>query len=118
MPNLALPDDDAWLTTFGELPRTEEASGDEFVQEIVLRSSDAEELHITWDEMHCSVRVRHRKDGRIVADLFRELATRITVSDEGSGCQVLVEYGGVGWFGEAHIQVFPNVVIEDRLLRS
>ncbi|WP_250030262.1 hypothetical protein [Paractinoplanes maris] len=93
-------------------------TGDEFVRELRFPVSDVEEVQITWDVTDDSVRVRHRRDGRVVCDLFREMATLLTVAGTGPGAEVIVEYGSDGWSGRARIQVLPAVVIEDTLLRS
>lgn len=118
MSRLEVADDKSWLACLGVLPATEEVSGDEFVQEVRVPVTDTEEVQITWDVTDDSVRVRHRRDGRIVSDLFRETATLLTVAGTGSIAEIFIEYGAGGCSGRARIQVLPAVVIEDALLRS
>ena len=82
------------------------------------RVEDPEEVLITWDVTDDSVRVRHRRDGTNVSNLFRELATLLTVTGTGSVVEVIIEYGSNGWTGRSRIQVRPEIVIEDKLVRS
>lgn len=118
VPKLEVAADQIWLDHLGVLPKTEEVSGDEYVREVRVSSADAEEVQLTWDVTDDSVRVRHYRDGRIVCDLFREMATLLTVAGTESATEVLIEYGSDGWFGRARVQVLPVVLIEDKLLRS
>ena len=118
MTGLEVADDQAWLAALGVLPSTEEASGDDYVRELVIPVSGSEEVRVTWDVTDGSVRVRHLRDGSIVLDLFRELATRLTVVSTGSAREVVVEYGSADWSGRARVQVLPEVRVEDNVLRS
>jgi hypothetical protein len=118
VPKLEVAADQAWLACLGVLPETEAVSGDEYVRELRVPIADAEEVQITWDVTDDSVRVRHHRDGRIVSDLFREMATLLTVAGTGSVGEVIIEYGSNGMSGRARIQVLPAVLIEDTLLRS
>ncbi|WIM99879.1 hypothetical protein ACTOB_003546 [Actinoplanes oblitus] len=118
MPNLVVAADQDWLACLGVPPDTEEVSGDEYVREVRVPVSEAEEFQLTWDVTDDSVRVRHHRDGRIVTDLFREMATLLTVVRTGSAAEVIIEYGSNHWSGRARIQVLPAVLIKDTLLRS
>ena len=118
MPRLEVADDQAWLASLGVLPETEEVTGDEDVRELRIPVSDSEEVQLTWDVTDCSVRVRHHRGGRIVSDLYRETATLLAVVGTGSAGEVIIEYGSSGWSGRARIQVLPNVLIEDTVLRA
>ncbi|GAB2577453.1 hypothetical protein Aab01nite_11670 [Paractinoplanes abujensis] len=53
-----------------------------------------------------------------MTDLFRETATKLTVTATGSTGEVIVDYGSTGWSGWARVRVLPTVEIEDTLLRS
>ncbi|MDR7252424.1 hypothetical protein J2X46_001400 [Nocardioides sp. BE266] len=117
MPRLEAADDASWLDAFGFVPQTEEISGDAYVREIRVSTGVAEELHITWDVADDSVRVRHRGNERILVDLFREQATRLTIERDEHGTALVLEYGGPDGAGRARIQVSPEVVIEDNFLR-
>jgi hypothetical protein len=118
VPKFEVADDQAWLACLGVSPETEQASGDEYVRELRVLVADSEEVQITWDVTDDSVRIRHRRDGRLVADLFREMATRLTVARTGSAREVIIEYGSAGWSGRARIEVLPAVFVEDTLLRT
>ncbi|MGK5682694.1 hypothetical protein [Actinoplanes sp. URMC 104] len=118
MPNLEVAADEAWLACLGVAPGTEDVSGDEYVRELRVPVAEGEEVQITWDVTDDSVRVRHRRGGRVVADLFREMATLLTVAATGSGAEIVLEYGSLGWSGRARIEVLPAVRVEDTVLRS
>lgn len=81
----AVAEDDLWSSVFDVLPRTEEASGDDFVREVKIPLSEAEELHLTWDVVHRSVRIRYRRESDVVVDVFRELATVLTIEIHETG---------------------------------
>lgn len=118
MPRLEVADDNAWLDAFGLKPRTEEVTGDEFVKELRIPAGATEELHLTWDVTDDSVRVRLRKAGRVVVDLYREQTTLLGVERDGSVTTVIIEYRTTDTAGRAHIQVTPEIAIEDKVLRT
>ncbi|NYI47029.1 hypothetical protein BJ993_004109 [Nocardioides aromaticivorans] len=118
MPNLQVTDEQAWLAALGVMPQVEESSGDDFVQELIVPIADSEELRITWDLTDDSVRIRHQRGGSIVSDLFREMATLLTVLRQDAVREVVVEYGSTGWAGRTRVQVLPEVRIHDEVLRS
>jgi len=118
VPRLEVADDQAWLASLGVLPQTEEATGAEYVRELRIPVNDSEEVQITWYDPDCSVRVRHHKGSGIVSDLYREMATLLTVVGTGSAGEVIIEYGSSGWSGRARIQVLPDVLIKDTVLRA
>ncbi|TWG91995.1 hypothetical protein L615_007500000050 [Nocardioides sp. J9] len=118
MPKLHVADEQAWLAALGLTPRVEESSGDDFVRELVVPVADSEEVRISWDLTDDSVRVRHQRGGSIVADLFREMVTLLTVLSQDAVREVVVEYGITGWTGRTRIQVLPEVRIRDEVLRS
>jgi hypothetical protein len=84
VPKLEVASDEAWQDCLGVSPQTEDISGDEYVRELRIPVTAAEQVQITWDVTDDSVRVRHHRDGRIVSDLFREMATLLTVAKLGS----------------------------------
>lgn len=118
VPVLEVADDESWLAAFGVLPQSECATGDDFVRELTIPVGDAEEVQITWDVTDPSVRVRHRRSAVVVCDLFRELATRLTVMSHGPVKEVVVEYGIAGVAGRSRIQIAPSVLIVDEVLRA
>ncbi|MBU2664198.1 hypothetical protein KOI35_11915 [Actinoplanes bogorensis] len=118
MAELVVADDEAWRDCLGVSPMAEDISGDEYVRELRIPGPDAELVQVTWDVTDDSVRIRHHRDGRIVADLFREMATLLTVARTGLGAEVILEYGSDGWLGRARVRVRPTVLIDDQVLRS
>jgi hypothetical protein len=118
MPKLRVADDNFWLSAFGVAPATEEATGDEVVQELRIPAKAGELLHITWDVTADSVRLRHWRGGRVVTDILREMATLLTVQGTGADSQVGVGYGSGGWTGRIQCRPHPEVVIVDNLLRT
>jgi hypothetical protein len=118
VPGLEVADDTAWLDAFGVEPQTEEVSDDEYVRELRIPTDAAEELHITWDVTDGSVRVRHRRADSIVVDLYREQATLLGVERSGRITALVMEYGTADAVGRARIQVTPELVIEDKFLRT
>jgi hypothetical protein len=118
MPRLEVAATDAWLEAFGVEPRTEEVTGDEFIKELRIPAGAVEELHLTWDVADDSVRVRLRQAGRVVVDLYREQATVLGVERDGSVTAVIIEYRTTDSAGRAHIQVTPQILIEDKVLRT
>lgn len=79
--------------------RTQDISGDEYVRQLRVPVTDAEQGEIPWDVTDDSVRVPHHRDGRIVLDLFREMATLLTVVRTALGPEAIIEYGANGWSG-------------------
>ncbi|MFC4069983.1 hypothetical protein [Actinoplanes subglobosus] len=118
MPGLKVADDATWLEVFGVVPQTEEVSGDEYVRELRISTDVAEELHITWDVTDDSVRVRHRKAAGVVVDLYREQATLLRAESKGTTTALVMEYGTSDAAGCVRVQVTPEVVIEDKFLRT
>lgn len=118
VPGLEVTDDATWLNAFGVVPQTEEASGDEYVRELRIPMDDAAELHITWDVTDGSVRVRHRRAEAVVVDLYREQATLLSAERNGTIAALVVEYGTSDAVGRVRVQVTPEVVIEDKFLRT
>jgi hypothetical protein len=118
VPGLEVADDAAWLDAFGVLPQTEEVSGDEYVRELRISTHVAEELHVTWDITHDSVRVRHRRADVVVVDLYREQATLLRAERNGTTTALVMEYSTSDAVGRIRVQVAPEVVIEDKFLRT
>jgi hypothetical protein len=118
VPTLEVAEDAAWLDVFGVLLRTEEISGDGYVRELLIPAGVAEELHVTWDVTDNSVRVRHRRVASIVVDLYREGAALLAVERNGSVTALVMEYRLADAVGRTRIQVTPEVVIEDKFLRT
>ncbi len=110
-------DDEAWLSVFGVVPQVEEASGEKWVREVLVRVSATEELHVSWDVVERSVRVRWKRASEVVVDVYREQATLLAVDDRKKGPLVLVEYHAEGCHGRTLVQTRPNLVLKDTFLR-
>jgi len=91
---------------------------DESVRELRIPVTDGDEVQVTWDINDRSVRVRHHRGGEIVTDLYRDLATLLTVVRTGAARELVIEYGSSGWSGHTRIQLVPHVLVEDKVLRS
>ncbi|MFC7759615.1 hypothetical protein ACFQY4_17575 [Catellatospora bangladeshensis] len=118
MSPLAVAPDDVWLSLLGVAPQTEEISGDEYVRELRVPISKAEELHLTWDETDQSVRIRLTSGPNVIADLFREQSTRLAAEANGPRRFVVLEYRAEGCTGSTRIQVQPTFSITDTFLRT
>lgn len=75
-------EDGEWLHAFGVEPQTEAASGDDCVQELVLTSDDGGKVHLTWDVVGDSLRIRwYRSGDDLTVNVFRDGVHRIRVED-------------------------------------
>jgi hypothetical protein len=63
---LVVAEEDAWLASLGVSPQIEEVSGDDYVREVRFPISGSEELHVTWDTTHQSVRLRYKRGGEVI----------------------------------------------------
>ncbi|WP_370963779.1 hypothetical protein [Amycolatopsis sp. cg9] len=113
-----IAEDDVWLSAFGAVPQTEEASGDDFVRELRIPVSVTEELHLTWDVNHRSVRFRYARATKAVTDLYREGATLLTVGDQESGAMVVLKYRADGCRGRTCVRTQPAFALKDTFLWS
>jgi len=111
-------DDEAWLSVFGIAPQTEEASGDNWVREVRIPVSATEELHVSWDVVQRSARVRWRQESQIIVDVYREQTTRLTVDDHNNEPLILVEYDAGGCSGRTVVRTRPNITLKDTFLRT
>jgi hypothetical protein len=111
-------DDEAWLSVFGVIPQAEEASGEKWVREVRIPVSATEELHVSWDVVERSVRVRWKRASEVIVDVYREQATLPTVDDHKNGPVVLVEYHARECSGRTLGQTRPNLALKDTFLRT
>jgi hypothetical protein len=116
--SLRVADDETWWTALGVVPAAEARSGDELVRELIYPVTDSGAVHVTWDVTDSSVRVRHRRAEATVTDLFREMATLVTVAGTAAMAEILIEYGSPAYSGRLRVRVFPEVHVEDTLVRS
>ncbi|GAA1018821.1 MULTISPECIES: hypothetical protein [Amycolatopsis] len=111
-------EDEVWFSVFDVLPRTEEATGDDFVREVRIPVSETEELHLSWDATHRSVRFRHRRESDIVVDVYREHATLLTIEVRDTGPVVVAEYHANGFRGRTAVRFRPTFALTDVLLQT
>jgi hypothetical protein len=114
----AVADDEAWLSVFGIAPQAEEASGEKWVREVRIPISATEELHVSWDVVERSVRVRWEQASRLIVDVYREQTTRLTVDDHNNEPLVLVEYHAGGCSGRTVVRTRPNFTMKDTFLQT
>ena len=118
MTSLQVADDEAWWTALGVTP-AEVVAGDDFVREVICPVTDSSDtVHVSWDVTDHSVRLRHRRGGVVVTDLYREMATLLTVAGEGDSAEIVLEYGLARHVGHTRVRLTHEVLIEDTLLRS
>lgn len=119
MADLEVPDDDAtWLDVFGVAPQVEEISGDPWVMEARITLAGADELHLSWDVAHASVRVRYRDAGRTVVDLYRERATLLSIHKTDASTALVAEYRAGDCIGRIRMQTAPHILVTDEFLRA
>ncbi len=111
-------DDDVWLSAFGVLPQAEEASGDDWVREVRAPVSVTGELHLSWDVINQSVRVRYTLASDLIVDVYREQATLLTVDDRKTGPVVVLEYYAEGCRGRTIVRTQPTLALTDIFLRT
>lgn len=111
-------DDEAWLVAFGLVPQVEAVTEDDLVQEVVVPISESEELHVTWDVVDASVRIRYRRDANVVVDIFREQATWLGIDALGDSSAVVVEWRVSDGVGRCKAQIRPEFALEDSFLST
>ena len=102
-------EDGQWLHTFGVEPQTEVASGDDFVRELVLTSDDGNKVHLTWDVVAGSLRVRWQTGDSLTVDVYREGVHRLRVDDSTPGCSgIRADYRHDDVTATLLVQVWPS----------
>ncbi|WP_134734360.1 hypothetical protein [Amycolatopsis nivea] len=112
----AVADDEVWLSAFDTLPQWEDASGDSYVRELKIPVSETGELHLSWDPVERSVRLRYRQGSDVVVDVFREQATVLTIHQPGP--IIAVEYRAEDCLGRMRVQLQPTFALDDVFLRT
>jgi hypothetical protein len=109
-----VPTDDEILDALGARP---EQAGDEPTTRAVQLVNDAgDELLLSYDVPGRSVRCRWQRHSVPVLDLFREAATRMTVTSGPGTAGVRVSFESDELSGHLSVQVYPSVQISDELL--
>ncbi|EME63337.1 hypothetical protein [Amycolatopsis decaplanina] len=111
-------EDEVRLSAFGVLPQAEKASGDDWVREVRVPVSVTEELHVTWDVIGRSVRVRYEQSSKVVVDVYREQAALLTIEAHETGPVVALEYYAEGCRGRTCVQTQPTFALQDNFLRT
>ncbi|WP_409181177.1 hypothetical protein F9C11_32505 [Amycolatopsis sp. VS8301801F10] len=88
------------------------------MREVRIPLSGAEELHLTWDVVQHSVRIRYRRESDLVVDVFRERVTVLTIERHETGPVVAVEYRAEGCSGRARVRTRPAFALTDVLLQT
>lgn len=108
-----VPDDMEVLEATGEWPEVDDAG----VHRIACRGADGDFLFVSYSPIEKSVRVRWGKsNGDELLDLFREGATRLTVTSDRQGTHLVAEYRVGDSVGNLDIQTSPRFTVRDRLL--
>lgn len=107
-----VPDDEEVLEVIGEWP--EEA--EEGVRSITCHGDKGDTLVVSYGSLQRSVRVRWSlRGGEELLSLFREGATRMTVSSGEGGKCIHIEFRVGELAGGLEIQISPIVTIRDQL---
>lgn len=115
---MVVAESEVWDQTFGVQPQPEESSGGSFVREVRIPINESDELHLTWDAVDRSVRVRRLHGAAVGLDLYREGATLITLESSATNKTVILEYGVDGYTGHMRIDLVPTFALRDVLLRG
>ncbi|MEU6594295.1 hypothetical protein ABZ923_34685 [Streptomyces sp. NPDC046881] len=108
-----VPEDEEILNEVGEWPLVDESGA----RLLTWQGSEGDSLAFSYDTLTRSVRVRWTRDnGDELLDLYREGATRLTVSSTASATYISVEFHMGECAGEVVIQASPKLSVQDRLL--
>ncbi|KMS86265.1 hypothetical protein ABZT16_25810 [Streptomyces flaveolus] len=108
-----VPQDEEILNAIGEWPQADESGA----RLLTWQGSEGASLTFSYDTLSRSVRVRWMHgNGDVVLDLYREGATRLTVSSTASATYISIEFHMGECAGEVVIQASPELSVQDRLL--
>ncbi len=109
-----VPTDEEIIDAFGEAP---EQVGDEpTIRSVCLDNGAGDQVELTYDVLGRSVRLRWHRGPVLMLDLYREAATRMTVSSGRGVGGVSVTFETEGPAGKLDLQVYPTVRVTDDLL--
>lgn len=111
-----VPADVEILNVLGIEPEPVEDDG--FTRVIRLSTESGDLLVFSYDVPGCSVRCRWYRESRLLLDLFREGAIRLSVSSHSGELGILVYFETGSLSGELSIRLGHYVAISDRLLFS
>jgi YD repeat-containing protein len=108
-----VPEDEEVYEALGERPDSTEDG----VRTLTLRDASGRTLVFSYDVLSRSVRIRWTNEhGTELLDVFREGATRLSVTGGGSGPGVSVDFHMGECAGATDIRVTPTLTVMDRLL--
>ncbi|MER7191132.1 hypothetical protein [Streptomyces flaveolus] len=107
------PEDEEVYEALGEWPD----SNEDGVRVVTLQDASGQTLVFSYDALSRSVRLRWANEqGMELLDVYREGATRLSVSGGGAGAHISVDYHMGECAGAMDIQVTPAFSVRDRLL--
>jgi hypothetical protein len=109
---LTAPEDHEWLRAFGTTPSDEEITGDDLVREVKIDIGNGL-LHLTWDVVDASVRVRWIEDDIRVVDVFRERASTIGIESPKAGVTQVRIIFAAPEVTDLLVTVWPRFRLED-----
>lgn len=108
-----VPSDAEILDTFG----VESEPADDAPTTRILHLANGEEtLTVTFDILGRSVHFIWSRGATVVLEVYREAATRLSVSSGGGVAELTVTFETDQLAGEITLQVFPSISIHDQLL--
>ncbi|MFI2759562.1 hypothetical protein ACH5A3_11875 [Streptomyces echinatus] len=108
-----VPEDEKILEAIGTWPETEESGA----RLLKWEGSEGDSLTLSYDVLSRSVRARWTgRDGNELLDMYREGASRLTVSSSPSAALISIEFNTGECAGALEIQVTPSLSVRDRLL--
>lgn len=108
-------EDDVWLSTFDVIPQTEDEA---WVREVRFPLSATEELHVSWDTVMRSTRIRYRRGSDVIVDVHREQVTRLAVETHQTGPVIAVDYQAKDCDGRTRVHTRPAFALRDTFLRA
>ncbi|MFJ9962282.1 hypothetical protein [Streptomyces avermitilis] len=109
-----VPDDQEILDALGEWPEVDEGGSARLLK---LPGGEDGDVLLSYDSLSQSVRVRWiNPAGEQILDLFREGATKMSVTTTANSTSIALEFRLGEHNGEINIQISPHLAITDRIL--
>lgn len=113
-----MAEDDVWFSAFDVFPQAGKASDEASVREVRFPLSATEELHISWDTIARSARIRYRRGSDVIVDVHREQVTRLAVETHRTGPVIAVDYAAEDCDGRTRVHTRPAFALRDTFLRA